>query len=741
MKKVFHSFLWLVPLAIAFSVLVVFLGSLGSDKYTAESKVLIDTAGFSYPGIERGIETERALLDEEGVESQVQLMRSADLARQVVQKLDLADDSSFAGGGEPGPISKALISLGLREDQSQSSREEAAVSKLAGALEVYRVKGSRVISVNFTSTDPELAAVIANEVVREYRALQETTKRTASDSAAAALQPQMKRLQKEVEAAERKVAEFRASADLLLGTSSQTLSQQQLSEVSSQVSAAVAQRLEAEARAQLIKRLLETGGNLESASEVLNSILIQRLRERQIELQTRIAELSTTLLPGHPQIKGLRSQLAGYDQQIRSEARKIMQGLENDAAIAGQRVADLNKQLEVLKQDAARSGSDTVKLQELERDAKAKAAQLEAVRARLRDAELLQGVGVLHADSRVISRATVPMEADGIKTTLLAALSAFAFLFIGIIGVAVKALVNGDALRRESYLVPRPKQSRALVARGMEKKGATEMVVDAVRGAAGSFQNRLLSRSSASDAKTAEEEKQDEAAEEFARDAMEDAAGLENLEMPEAIQEASRATSVRRIVVLSVDSEALSNKVAFDCTRKIAEGGIMPLFLEVRSDVYTPNFDDDAFSDEELNYMGRDLHDQAPGFSELLEGSAAFTNVIHRDPVSRAHVIEAGGVRIDDSVVQNGRYSLIMEALDLTYDVIVADLGLIEPSLICAQMLSEADRVIVATDGSPAGPELERALSVLEQHTGAPVEVERISGDEVAARYNSDMAA
>ncbi|OKL43639.1 GumC family protein [Pseudovibrio exalbescens] len=725
LKKVFGAMLWLVPLSAIVGLGALVAAQFLPVKYTSEARVLIDTANLVYPVRNGAGESERALLDNQGIISQVQLISSRDLARRVVNELNLTQSDAFLTQQQPSLVDRLRSMLGLAAGEETVSAEERALEKMIDGLDVYRVDQSRVISVSFTGKDPELAARIANAIVAEYRSLQDAAKKEANANAAEALAPQVERLRKDVEEAQQRVEEFRASADLLMGSENRTLTQQRMTELSSQVSEAMARRSEAEARADLIRGLLENGGDLETASEVLNSQLIQRLRERQVELQTRIAELSTTLLPNHPQVRSLRSQLGGYDRQIRAEAEKIMRGLENEAKVANQRVEDLNAALDELKAEAARSGSDQVRLQELERDAQAKAEQLNTMLASLREAEVLQSAGILNADARVISRATPPIERSGLKPWALGAILGFATLFLGCVFVIVRALVNGEVLRRELYTVPPVSSAEPVVAKGLEKTRPSETVVEALM--------RQREQETATDGQmdTVESLKDHQApkSQEAAAAERQPGKAMEN-----AV--ASAGGSVGRIVVLSVDSERLSNQIAFDCTRRIAKTGIMPLFLEVRSETPELQTEDET---ESATATAKPI--EGPGFAELLAGSAAFTQVIHRDPISRAHVIPAGDTPIGDDVILGGRYNLIMEALDLTYDVIVADIGLIEPSLISAQMLAEADRVIVATDGSPAGPELEKALAVLEKHTDAPVEVERVTHGKPHGRLTADMAA
>ncbi|WP_310619582.1 exopolysaccharide transport family protein [Flexibacterium corallicola] len=744
-RQLLKSCLWLLPLCVIVGAGVFTLAYRSPPVFTSESRVLIDTSSFSYMGQDRGSESERALLDGQGVASQVQLLRSRDLARRVVQDLSLDTSEEFLEASRPGLFEKALASLGIAQRSNAVSDEQKALKKLIEDLEVYRVDDSRVISVNFTSQSPSLSARVANKVVGEYRSLQNIAKETASNTAAEALSPQVARLQREVELAERKIEEFRASANLLLGSPTQTLSQQQLSELNSRLSSAQVQQLDTEARAQMIAGLLKNGGSLETASEVLSSPLIQRLRERQIELKTRIAELSTTLLASHPQIKALRSQLNGYEQQIRSEARKIMLGLENDATMAQQRVEDLGARLERLKQDAAQAGTDTVRLQELERDAAAKTRQLETLMTNLREAEILRSAGILNAESRVISRASVPIEPSGPHPLALGALSAFACFFLGLVGVTTRSLTSGLALQKESYTVPHPQVVDALSVAGLQN-AADMLVADRLRsqaqeeGTAYEHQSAPAPQQSPeadglqTPTDTAPETSLSEPG--LAKDpphfAEEPATGY--IHDPVSVgagYDEVLTEQVQRVVVLSVDSENLSQQVALSCARKLAEKGTVPLFLEVRA------------SGTGVRADTSPVHplDSYPGFSELLEGSAAFSNVIQRDYASRAHIIETGNLPIYEHAIEEGRYGLIMDALDETYDIIIADLGLIEPSLICAQMVSEADRVIVATDGSPTGPELDRALDILEKHSGAPVEVECIPGGDVAAYYGIERAA
>ncbi|MXN67306.1 succinoglycan transporter [Stappia sp. GBMRC 2046] len=708
-----RSVKWLAPLTIGCAALT-FVGlQLAPSYYRADSKILIEGSEAVYPGENRGVEEERALLDEEGVASQVQLLTSRDLSRRVAKRLDLAAIPEFEAESG-GLVSGVLSMLGIKRDSGFVSPEERVLEVYYDNLKVYRVEGSRVIAVEFSAQAPELAANVSNSIVEEYLDLQAAAKRQSTEFAAAALEPQIKRLREDVTAAQKRVETYRANNDLLLGADNQTLSQQQLGELSTQLSEARAARTEAEAKARLIRELLNSGGSLETASDVLNSQLIQRLRERQVALQSQIAELSTTLLPNHPRIRALNSQLADFDRQIRGEARKIMIGLENDAKIAAGRVASLSEELEQLKGKAVESAENQAKLRELEREAATKSAQLEQMMQRFREADTRRNAEFLAADARVISRASVPLEPYWPKvlpTTILVALAAF---ILGTAWVIMREFLSGGALNRVSYGGPEFSEAGRDPRRGTDDRPAiaSQPETQSEQGAigaehpAGTMENADLPL---------------EPKKAIAHNVTV-APALHTNAPTAAIAQEERNENHRRVAVLSVDSDEVAQAVTFRLARQAAEEGKLPLFLEVRPDMDDPQ--------------------AVPGFAELLDGSASFAGVIYRDPSSRAHVIEAGQRAIDDELTMNGRFDLVLEAIDHTYDQVFFDLGLIDDSLISAQILSLADMVVVATGGSPAGPELEAALTMLEEHTGAPVTVE--SADPKAASgkgRSSDMAA
>src|SRR4029079_7026232 len=132
-----------------------------------------------------------------------------------------------------------------------------------------------------------------------YIARQRDAKEEQSRGASQWLVGEIDKLRTRVSEAEGKVESFRAKANLFMGTNNTSLSNQQLAELNAQLSAARAQKADAETRASSIRDLLRKGETIE-ASDVLNSEIIRRLTEQRATFRSQLAEQSSTLLGAHP---------------------------------------------------------------------------------------------------------------------------------------------------------------------------------------------------------------------------------------------------------------------------------------------------------------------------------------------------------------------------------------------------------------------------------------------------------
>jgi uncharacterized protein involved in exopolysaccharide biosynthesis len=378
-----------------------------SPRFKSEARILVDGRDniFLRPTGERA--EERRELDAEGITSQVQILLSRDLAREIIRKNRLNERPEF----DPvlqgvSPLRAMLALLGIARDPLKLSAEERVLEAYYERLQAFAVDKSRVIAVEFQSRDPELAARVANSIADGYLAIQQAAKQNQARSAGQWLEGEIESLRKKVTEAEAKVEDFRGKASLFVGNNNTTLSNQQMGEINTQLSNARAQKSDAESKARLIRGMLQSGRPIE-ASEVLNSELVRRLSEQRVTLRAQLAEQSSTLLDNHPRIKELRAQIGDLERQLREEASKISRSLENDARIAGARAESMGASLDQLKKQATSTNGQDVQLRALEREARAQRDLLESYLARFREATTRENLEAVPSDARIISRAIV----------------------------------------------------------------------------------------------------------------------------------------------------------------------------------------------------------------------------------------------------------------------------------------------------------------------------------------------
>src|SRR6266481_6404917 len=433
---------WVIVPTVLAAVLSIAAVNLVTPRYKSEARILIDGREniFLRPNGERS--EERNALDAEAVTSQVQLLLSRDLARDIIKKNRLAERPEF----DPvlqgiSPVKSLLALFVIGRDPFALTPEERVLDAYFDRFTAYTVDKSRVIVIEFQSRDPELAVRVANSIAEGYLVVQQGARQEQAKSAGQWLSGEIDDLRKKVAEAESRVEDFRSKSSLFVGTNNTTLSNQQMGELNTQLNNARALKSDAENKARLIREMLQSGKPIE-ASEVLNSELMRRLSEQRVTLRAQLAEQSSTLLDNHPRIKELKAQLADLDHQIRDEAGKTSRSLDNDAKIAGGRVESLSASLDQLKKQASSSNGQDVQLRALEREAKAQRDLLESYLAKYREANTRENIDAAPADGRIISRAIVsntPAYPKKLPIVLIATLATL-LLSSGII-------VTGELLR------------------------------------------------------------------------------------------------------------------------------------------------------------------------------------------------------------------------------------------------------------------------------------------------------
>ncbi|WP_275790387.1 GumC family protein [Pararhizobium gei] len=621
-----------------------------TPEYRGEARLLIESRQPEFSGVNQTQpQTADSPFDESGISSQVQVLRSVDLIKQVARDMKLHELPEFDPTANPSAISDILVMLGIRKNPFDLPPEERVLKEFQEKLQVYQVEKARVIAIQFSSKDPKLAAAIPNAMAKVFLSLQSGAKLDSNTEASRWLEPEIANLREKVRAAEAKVADYRSSSDLLLtGEAGGTFATKQLNDISTELARVRGERANAEARAEGVRTALANGRAADTLNDVVASPMIQRLKETESNVQGQISDLSTSLLDGHPRIKALKAQLSGIRRQILSETQKILSSLENEASVSQLRERQLMAQLNSLKATSAKAGEDEVGLRALEREATAQRQLLETYLARYREATSRSGENSAPADARIISGAVEPTEASFPKVLPITIVAAFASFLISCVAIMLSELFSGRALR--------PVGTEDVFEE--ERLAVAPVVVPAKSPAA---EVAAVAPEPAFEEADAPLEGDDFSIETAAAHILDNDVRLAISVSPAGDEGSMNAVMLARLVAEEGRKVVLIDLTGTACpTRLMAQSGDLA------------------------------------GITNLLAGEIAFTETIHADRLSDAHIIPQGDA--DAGIAMRGieRLQMIFDALENAYDTVLVECGPADARAVSRVTRSKVTEIIIS---------------------------------------------
>jgi len=618
-----------------------------TPRYRSETRVLLDSRENVFLRADADKQVDRTTIDQEAVTSQIQVVSSRDLARQVIKNEGLASNPEFdPSRGGLTPLRTILGLLGIGRSPTEMTKEERTLEAYYDRLNVSSVDKSRVITVDFSSANPDLAARVANNIADTYLHMQQVAKQDQTRAAGDWLAGEIEKMRKRVADAEAKVENYRARTSLFFGTNNTSLPNQQLTDLNAQIAAARGQQADLQARAQQLRQMIRSGAPIES-SDIANSDAMRRLVEQRIALRSQLAEQSTTLLDQHPRIKELKAQIAEVDRQIRSEGERLARQFENDAKLAGDRVDQLRASLDQVKKSASQSNEQDVQLRALEREAKTERDLLESYLVKYREATARDSINAAPPEARIISRATPalqPAYPKKLPSVLIAGFAGFALSAGFIVTSALLGAPGGEpvapaaypygAYAPVGYAAPsyEPHVAMAPPVLPPDAPPMPHVVAPPLTPGMAGF-----------------------------------AAHPAVVPLPVAnIEQIARnlrhsGDAGRRITVVGGSRNIGTTYAAITLARALAQEANVILV-------------DLAFGAPNLSVISTDPN--APGIAELVAGAASFGNVITRDQYSNVHLIATGTVGDNAAALAaSPMLPAIVEALAQSYDHVVLDIG------------------------------------------------------------------
>jgi len=372
-----RNIVWILGVGLLASVAVFLAAYLVLNKYQATATIVVDPRNANVTqgaGVLANIGG-----DPIAIESIVQVAKTNNFLSALATRLKLAKNSDAA-------------------------ELEAAIESLQTGLSISRRGTTYVIDVTASNRSAEESARIANAAAQAIIDDQHALRSNVDDKTANDIDERLTGVRSRLDRAESAAAELKAELKLTDAGQGSTLLQRRVFELNQQRVLASARVAEAQARYEQLRRLqgnLDDNVELSSASAALNL-----LRSQRALLLRQSADQMTSLGPRHPAILALNAQIGEIDRQIVNELARTLRAAHTDLLEAQQAEAALARQLQDVQQESDSLGPKIVKLDELDREAKAERTVYEQLLTRRRE---LAGTQDLEPnDIHFVSPATTP---------------------------------------------------------------------------------------------------------------------------------------------------------------------------------------------------------------------------------------------------------------------------------------------------------------------------------------------
>jgi polysaccharide biosynthesis transport protein len=336
-------------------------------RYTATALMLLDTRRSTLA--ENGIRGEPQV-DEAFVESQIQVLKSDNVAAIVVNRLNLEQDPEFV------PFSafyeKALGFLRGDRGAAPSKKElrQKALDAFARGLLVTRVGRSYVAQISYTSLSPARATEIANAIADGYVRDQLQSKYDVTKRASSWLQERIADLRSKTIDALKEVQEFKSKNNLIIGADGKISKDLELEQLAGSLAKARADTAQAKSRLLEIEAALSAPNpdaiSGAAVTDALNSPVITKLRQQYLEDKQQAGIWTHRYGANHQAVSHLEAEMDGLLRAIREEMERIKETYRNELAVARSREESIEKRLFEIFQNDAGNRRLEVTLRELE---------------------------------------------------------------------------------------------------------------------------------------------------------------------------------------------------------------------------------------------------------------------------------------------------------------------------------------------------------------------------------------
>jgi capsular exopolysaccharide synthesis family protein len=366
----------------------------------------------------RGVNTVNSLTD---IQTQINLLQSKSLLGRVMGKM--------TSPGKPNPNKVDILEAGESNAQGQPvSPRKAALAMAVGSLTVSSARDSRIVNIVCDSTDPQIAADVANTLAKEYIEQNVEERWNVFQHTGEWLARAQEELKSKLEQSEQKLHDYAREAGLLLtseANNANNVAEEKLRQLQAELSSAQADRFKKQAQFGVI-----AGSPADSLPEVLDNGPLRQYQVQLSDLRRQLADLRSTLTPAHYKVKRLQAQIAEVESTLAKERSDTLNRIRNEYQAALQRekliAADYASQSKLVSEQAGK----LIQYNILKREVDTNRQLYDTTLQKGKEASVVSALRASNA--RVVDSASAPLFPYKPDQTMYSALGALSGLFLGV---------------------------------------------------------------------------------------------------------------------------------------------------------------------------------------------------------------------------------------------------------------------------------------------------------------------
>ena len=368
--------------------------------YQATSQIAIFPETPNVLGFKDGENSSPDYDYESALETQAAILRSDALAMKVIETMRLDENPKFT----PSATQRNGDSLPVSSMQPDPATAAGLLGRFRGGLFVQIIRNSRLVKVTYTDSDPRLATEIVNALVRTFTEENFKTKYEAVTQTSDWLSTELADLQMKVQTSEEKLVRYQKDHSILGVDEKQNIVTAKLDELNRELTAAQTDRIQKESNYRL-----SAEGDPAAVSKTFHagaSGMLDKLRDKEADLNTQLAQVTTQFGTGYPKVVELSNQLKQVRKELADEEVRMQQQIRDEYLAALQRENLLTTAFNQQKQEANQLNESAIEYSVLKRDADANRQLYQDLLQRLKEAGV--SAGLRSSNIRVVDVARTP---------------------------------------------------------------------------------------------------------------------------------------------------------------------------------------------------------------------------------------------------------------------------------------------------------------------------------------------